>query len=87
MNRKAESHSKLWGNPYFFVGPRPFREARIRSYIVREHRHGRALNEIVGDRYLVRYGGANFVAKVVDTPETIAALAADTRVARSGQPF
>lgn len=77
MSSDVRPHSELWGNPYFFVGPRPFREARIRAYIVREHRHGRALDEILSDPYVARCGSPALVAKVVEAPETIAALAAD----------
>ncbi len=39
--------------PYYFIGPRPFREARLGSYIIEEHRRG-PLDEILADPYLTR---------------------------------
>jgi hypothetical protein len=77
MSSGARPHSELWGNPYSFIGPRLFREARVRAYIVREHRRGRALDEILSDPYIARCGSPALVAKVLEAPETIAALAAD----------
>lgn len=60
--------------PYYFIGPRPFREARLRSYIIREHRRGRPLSEILADPYLRRYGSDSLIRTVLMGPETIAAL-------------
>ncbi len=70
-------HLRLASSPYFFVGPRPLREVRLRSYIVREHRRGRPLGEILEDHYLRRYGTPSLVWRVLAQPETIAALGAD----------
>ena len=79
--------SRLARTPYYFVGPRPFREARLRSYIIREHRRGRPLDEILGDRYLRRYGGDSLIWTVLGRPETIAALRADVAAAiENGKP-
>jgi hypothetical protein len=63
--------------PYFFIGPRPFREARIRGYLVRQHHAGRTLEEILEDAYIARCGGRELAWRVVCQPETIAALGAD----------
>ena len=68
---------RLTSSPYYFVGPRPYREARLRSYIVREQRRGRRLQEILEDKYLERYGTPSLVWRVVMQPRTIAALGAD----------
>jgi|SRR5689334_13277367 len=68
---------RLNGSPFFFVGPRPYREARLRSYIVREHRRGRPLAEILEDSYLERHGTRSLVWRVIVQPRTIAALGAD----------
>jgi len=37
------------GNPYLFLGSRPFREARLRSYVVTQHQAGRPLATSLGD--------------------------------------
>jgi hypothetical protein len=67
----------LGGSPYFFLGRRPFREARLRAYLVREHRSGRPLSSILDDPYVRRCGSREFCARVANQPETIAALHVD----------
>ena len=62
------------GNPYFLFGRRPFREARLRAYIVREHRHGRPLAEILRDPYVARCGSERFQWRVLQDPRTVEAL-------------
>jgi hypothetical protein len=71
-------------NPYFFLGPRPFREARLRSYVVAQHRAGRALSDIVKDPYVTRCGSESFCWRVIQDPRTIAALERDVRDAIAG---
>src|SRR5581483_3566208 len=44
------------GNPYLFLGPRPFREAHLRGYIIAQHRRGRPLSSILDDPYVRRLG-------------------------------
>jgi len=65
------------GNPYLPFGRRPFREARLRAYIVREHRHGRPLLEIMQDPYVARCGSESFRWRVLQDPRTLAALRRD----------
>jgi len=64
----------LAGSPYFFLGRRPFREARLRSYLLAQHRRGRPLSAILGDSYVLRCGPPSLRASVVNSPETIAGL-------------
>ena len=66
--------TSLRGNPFLFLGPRPFREARLRSYIVAQHRAGRPLAEILGDPYVRRCGSERFCHAVVQDPRTLEAL-------------
>lgn len=68
---------RSWSNPYFFFGPRPFREQRVAAYVLREHRRGRPLAEILGDAYLDRLGSRTFCWMVLSQPRMIAALASD----------
>jgi len=75
----ARRHELLSGSPYFFLGPRPIREARLRAYVVREHRLGRPLKDIIDDPYVRRCGDPGFCAKVIYSPETIARLDANVR--------
>ena len=55
-------------------GRRPFREARLRAYIIREHRAGRALADILGDPYVQRCGNESLGWDVLQDPRTVEAL-------------
>jgi hypothetical protein len=75
------------GNPYVFLTARPLREARLRSYIVRQHRNGRSLAAILEDSYLRRYGSESLCRRVLVDPRTIRALEEDVcEVIRSCTP-
>jgi hypothetical protein len=67
------------GNPYLFLGRRPFREARLRSYILSQHRLGRPLSAILADPYIRRCGSESFCWHVIQDPHTIEALERDVR--------
>ena len=67
------------GNPYFFLGRRPFREERLRSYIVAQHRTGRPLAAIIDDPYVRRCGSESFCWRVVEDRRTLEALERDVR--------
>jgi hypothetical protein len=54
---------------------RPFREARLRSYIVRQHRLGRPLLDILEDPYVRRCGTESLWWRVLRDPCTMQALA------------
>ena len=73
------SGRSLGGNPYQFLGRRPFREARLRSYIVRQHAAGRPLSEILGDPYVRRCGSSSFCRRVLIDRQTIEVLEAHVR--------
>jgi hypothetical protein len=62
--------------PYFFIGPRPYREAELAAYIRREHRRGRHLTDILDDPYLDRRSEA-LVRAVLRHPSLIRALRED----------
>ena len=70
----SDGVNRLLGNTYLFLGRRPFREARLRSYLVAQHRRGRALAEILRDPYVRRCGNTSFCWSVIEDPTTIAAL-------------
>jgi hypothetical protein len=62
------------GNPFIVFGRRPYREQRIRAYLLREHRRGRRLGEILSDPYLARLGSPARLWRTVVDPLTIGAL-------------
>jgi hypothetical protein len=67
------------GNPYLFLGNRPFREARLRAYLLREHAAGRPLSEILADPYVRRCGSDSLCRRVLVDRRTIEALEAHVR--------
>ena len=71
----------LSGTPYFFASRRPFHEERLLSYIRREHRRGRHLGEIVGDRYVRRCGSKTFLWATLRDTSLVELLEADVREA------
>jgi hypothetical protein len=71
------AHRSLRGNPYYFLNRRPYKAANLRSYIVREHRRGRSLSEILSDPSTRRYGGESLLGQVLEDPRTIEALEQD----------
>ena len=73
------SGGSLRGNPYQFLGRRPFREARLRSYIIRQHAAGRPLGEILADPDIRRCGGTTLCRHVLVDARTIEALEAHVR--------
>jgi hypothetical protein len=79
--REPPKGGRLWGNPYMFLGRRPFREAHLRGYIFAQHRAGRRLSSIVDDPYVRRLGSETFVWQVIEDARTIAALERDVREA------
>lgn len=81
LRRRGSHRSRFSGNPYLFLGPRPFREARLRSYILSRHRAGRPLHEIVDDPYVRRCGSESLFWRVLQDPRTIEQLERDVREA------
>jgi hypothetical protein len=78
-----EAGSRFRGNPYRFLGPRPFREQHLRSYVLAQHRSGRRLVEIAGDRYVRRLGSDHFFWTVVQDARTLEGVRQDIRAAIS----
>jgi hypothetical protein len=58
--------------PFFAFARKPFRELHIFGYIVRQHRCGRPLAEILEDPYLVRFGEDR--RRILTNPRLVAAL-------------
>jgi hypothetical protein len=63
--------------PYYFIGPRPLREAELAAYIRREHRRGRRLAEVLDDPYIHNRGGRALLQAVLGSPALIRALGED----------
>ena len=64
-------------NPFSFLGARPSQDDRLAQYVIREHRRGRSLDEILQDRYLVNRTTPQQRARLLDRPELVRALGED----------
>jgi hypothetical protein len=67
----------LENTPFYFIGPRRYREAEVAAYIRREHRRGRPLAEILNDPYFDRRCGEGLLRAVLQSPTLIRALGQD----------
>ena len=63
--------------PFYFLGPRRYREAEVAAYIRREHRRGRRLAEILNDPYFDRRCSEGLLRAVLQSPSLIRALGQD----------
>ena len=80
------SLSGFGGNPYAVFGARPRREKAVRSYILRQHRSGRPLAEILLDHRLAAISSRTLLWKVLTSPVTIRALGDDVREGLGSRP-
>ena len=76
------SHSRrrgpeLFASPFALFHLGSAREERLDAYIVREHRRGRALAEIIDDPYLRSRCSRSQLGLLLESPRLIRALAAD----------
>jgi hypothetical protein len=63
---------------FSFLFQRSTSEERVAQYVIREHDRGRALSEILDDRYVVnRLQSPEQRARLLDRPEVIHAVGGD----------
>ena len=70
-------------NLFSFLFPRSSAEERVAAYVIREHERGRALAEILEDRYVQNRLTPEQLARLLDRPEVIRALGDDTVARRA----
>ena len=73
-------------NPFSFLFASKRSEERIAVYIVREHRRGRSLSDILDDPYVRNRCSEREIARVLERPEVVHALGDDI-VAEQIQQF
>jgi hypothetical protein len=65
-------------NVFSFLFQRSTSEEQVAQYVLREHARGRALDEILGDHYVVnRLKSPEQRSRLLDRPEIIHAFGAD----------
>ena len=71
-------------NPFSFLFARSGSEDRLAAYVIREHRRGRDLKDILEDNYVRNRCTAAQIQRMLDQPEVIHALG-ESEVARVRQ--
>lgn len=75
----------IFKNIFSFLFQRSTAEERVAAYVVREHDRGRALSEILEDRYVKNRLSGEQQARLLDRPEVIHAIGGDIiEAARAG---
>ncbi|MCY7301529.1 MAG: hypothetical protein LH654_00505 [Thermoleophilia bacterium] len=70
---------------FSFLGQSSSKEERVAQYVIREHDRGRALNDILEDKYVVnRLQSPQQRARLLDRPEIIKAIGGDMSEASEG---
>ena len=69
-------------NPFSFLFVRSRSEDRISQYVIREHRRGRDLKDILEDNYVRNRCTPAQIQRILDQPEVIHALG-ESEVARA----
>jgi hypothetical protein len=70
--------SSLLRSPYSFLFAGSSAEDRVAAYVIREHSRGRALAEILQDRYVQNRLDTQQQRRLLDRPEVVHALGDDT---------
>jgi hypothetical protein len=62
---------------FSFLSTRSRSEAQMAEYVIREHRRGRPLEEILGDHYVTNRYSPEQIKRLLDRPEVVHALGDD----------
>lgn len=64
--------------PFSFLFPGSAKEERVAEYVIREHAGGRPLEEILQDHYVQNRLTPQQQARLLDRPEVVQAIGADS---------
>jgi hypothetical protein len=70
--------SSLLKSPFSFLFPGSAKEERVAEYVLREHKAGRALDEILQDHYVQNRLTPQQQARLLDNPQIVQAIGADS---------
>jgi hypothetical protein len=65
-------------SPFSFLFPGSAKEDRVATYVIREHAGGRGLEEILQDHYVQNRLTPQQQARLLDRPDVVQAIGADT---------
>ena len=69
---------RFFRNIFSFVGSGSAQEDRVAAYIIREHKLGRSLDEILDDAYLKNRASDEQRLRLLERPDVIRAVGEDT---------
>lgn len=64
-------------NPFSFLFARSATEDRVAAYLIREHRRGRAISDILGDPFVRNRTSEQQAARLLERPDVVHAVGAD----------
>jgi len=64
-------------SPFAFLFTRPQKEELVAEYIIREHRDGRALSDILDDAYVKNRVDREHIGRILERPEVVRSLGQD----------
>ena len=70
--------SEIFRNPFAALFSRSDQVDRLSAYVIREHARGRSLSEILDDPYIRNRSTPEQRERLLDNPDVIRALGADT---------
>lgn len=73
--------ANLFRNPFASLFSRSSREDQLAAYVIREHRRGRSLDDILDDPYLRNRSSELDRRRLLEHPEVIRAIGEDTAAA------
>ena len=76
---------KVFSNPFSFLFTRGQKQALLAQYVIREHRRGRALTEILEDPHVVNNASPEEIRALFDEPSIIHAFGEDVVAATRSQ--
>jgi hypothetical protein len=65
-------------SPFAFLFTRSQKEELVASYVIREHRRGRTLEDILDDLYVTNRLNPDQVRRLLDRPDVVHAVGQDT---------
>ena len=71
------AEKSFWRNPFSFLFAGKQSEKQVATYVVREHRRGRSLSDILDDPYVRNRCSEQDVARILESPEVIHELGSD----------
>ena len=74
-----------WRNPFASLFAGSSREDQLAAYVIREHKTGRSLDEILADPYLRNRASAVEIRRLLERPDVVRAVGEHTAQAATDQ--